>query len=141
MGVGGAVTVVGSLLPWVRTGGARRHSYDLLALVARLGFAEDGPAETALRWWPLLPLLVVAAVVAVAWGWPRIGAAVGAAAALYAGGVALAVIRAPAAPTVEVELGAVVTIVGAAVLLAGAIAVAAVSMFSAPRRRRCRGCR
>ena len=96
MAAGGVVMIVGSLVPWVRTGGARRNSYDLLSLVDRLGFAPDGPAEAALRWWPLMPLLVAVAVVAAWWGWPRAGGALGVVAAVYGGGVGLAVTRSDA---------------------------------------------
>ena len=73
MAVGGVVTVVGSLLPWVRTGRRQRNSYDVFALAQRLGFSPDGPAANGLRWWPLVPLLVAAAVVAAWWGWRRPG--------------------------------------------------------------------
>ena len=47
MAVGGVVTVVGSLLPWVRTGRRQRNSYDVFALAQRLGFSPDGPAATS----------------------------------------------------------------------------------------------
>jgi hypothetical protein len=121
MAVGAVVMVGGSLLPWVRTGGARRNSYDLLSLVGRLGFAPEGPAEIALRWWPLVPLLAVVAVVATWWGWPRVGGVVGLLAALYGCGVGLTV-RLARTDFVSAEPGAVVTIGGAVVLAAGSIA-------------------
>ena len=121
MAAGAVVMVAGSLVPWVRTGGARRNSYDLLSLVDRLGFAPDGPAEAALRWWPLIPLLAAIAVVATWWGWPRAGGAVGVVAAIYGGGVGLAVSRADPA-LVRVEPGPTVTFVGALILAAGSIA-------------------
>jgi hypothetical protein len=120
MAAGATVTVAGSLLPWVRTGGMRRNSYDLLSLVERLGFAPDGPAEQALRWWPMLPLLATSAVVAAWWGWPRAGGTVGLIAALYGGGVGIAVGRAGSA-LVHVEPGPAVTILGSLVLAAGSI--------------------
>ena len=87
--------IVGSLLTWVRSGGARRNSYDLFRLVGRLGFAPDGPAATALRWWPMMPLLATVGrrrrVVVVAT--PR--RALGLVAGAYAGGVGVAVLAAP----------------------------------------------
>ena len=91
MAVGAAVVVTGTLLPWVRTGGRRRNSYDVLELVERLGFAPDGAAATALRWWPVVTVLVVLAVVATWWGWPRLGGATGLVAAGYAGTMAAVV--------------------------------------------------
>jgi hypothetical protein len=126
MAVGGVVMIVGSLVPWVRTGGARRNSYDLLSLVERLGFAPDGPAEPALRWWPLVPLMVAVAVVATWWGWPRAGGALGVVAAVYGGGVGLAVTRYDA-DLVRVEAGPTATFVGALILAAGSIAAIVVS--------------
>ncbi len=130
MAVGAVVTVVGSLLPWVRTGGRRRNSYDLLSLVDRLGFASDGPAEQALRWWPMLPLLAAGAVVAAWWGWPRAGGAVGVVAALYGGGVGIAVGRA-GSDLVHVETGPAVTIVGALVLAAGSVGAVVIGWSAA----------
>ena len=40
---GAALMIVGTLLTWVRSGGARRNSYDLFRLVGRLGFAPGRP--------------------------------------------------------------------------------------------------
>jgi hypothetical protein len=135
MAVGAVVMVTGSLVPWVRTGGARRNSYDLLPLVDRLGFAPDGPAEAALRWWPLIPLLAAVAVVATWWGWPRAGGAVGVVAALYGGGVGLAVSRADA-DLVRIEAGATATLVGAVILVAGSIAAIVLSSTTPERSAR-----
>jgi hypothetical protein len=121
MAVGAVVMLSGSLLAWVRTGGTRRNSYDLLSLIDRLGFAPDGPAEIALRWWPLVPLLAIVAVVAACWGWPRAGGAIGLAAAVYGGGMGLAV-NSARSDLVRIESGTVITIVGAVILAGGSIA-------------------
>ena len=120
MAVGGLVAVLGSFLPWVRTGRRSRNSYDVFRVVGRLGFAPDGPAATAMRWWPLVPLLAAAGVVAVWWGWGRAGGAIGLVAGAYAGVIGVAVARAPEADLVELGTGPTVTAVGAVVLLAGA---------------------
>ncbi len=133
MGAGAALIVVGSLLPWVRTGGRARNSYDLFRIVGRLGFGPDGPASIAMRWWPLVPLLTVAASVVAWWGWPRPGGALGIAAALYAGGVALAVIAAPDRTGVGLEAGVGLTAAGSAVLLAGSVAAVVVGSRRALR--------
>jgi hypothetical protein len=130
MAVGATVMVGASLVPWVRTGGVRRSSYDLLSLVERLGFAPDGPAESVLRWWPLMPLLAAVAVVAAWWGWPRAGGLVGIGAAIYGGGVGLAVGRVSTG-LVDVEPGPVVTFVGALILGAGSLAAIVVGWKSA----------
>ncbi|MET0144609.1 MAG: hypothetical protein ABW328_07495 [Ilumatobacteraceae bacterium] len=123
MGAGVGLAVLGSFLPWVRTGGRRRNSYDLFAIVGRLGFAPDGLGAAALRWWPLVPLLAVVALVLAWWGWPRVGGGVGIVAALYAGGIGLAVSLAPdASRLVRVQVGAPVTGLGGAALLVGSVA-------------------
>ena len=119
MTVGAALTIVGSVLTWVRSGGVSRNSYDIFRLVGRLGFAPDGPAATALRWWPVMPLLAITSVVAVWWTWPRTGGLLGLLAASYAGAVAVAVLVAPERGVVDVGVGPAVSAVGAASLLAG----------------------
>jgi hypothetical protein len=120
---GAALMIVGTLLTWVRSGGARRNSYDIFRLVGRLGFAPDGPEATALRWWPVMPLLATSAVVAVWWSCPRLGATLGLLAGAYAGGVAVAVLAAPDGGLVQIGPGPVATAIGAAILLAGTIGV------------------
>jgi polyferredoxin len=124
MAVGAAVAIVGALLPWIRTGGRARNSFDLFRLADDLGFAPDGPAANAIRWWPLVPLLAVVAVVAAWWGWARPGGAVGVVAALYTLTVGLAILAAPTRGRVLARsVGATVTTLGGALLLAGSIAV------------------
>jgi len=124
MAVGAVVAIVGALLPWLRTGGRARNSFDLFRLVADLGFAPDGPAAMAIRWWPLVPLLAVVAVVAAWWGWPRAGGALGLVSAAYALTVALAVLSATTRGRGLARApGVAVTVAGAAVLAAGSIAV------------------
>jgi hypothetical protein len=123
MAAGAGLALVGSFLPWVRTGSRDRNSYDVFRVVGRLGFAPDGPAATAMRWWPLVPLLAVAAVVAAWWGWARWGGALGVVAACYGAAVGIAVANAPEPTLVDVRAGAIVTTVGAVVLLAGSVAV------------------
>lgn len=129
MAVGGALTIVGSLAPWVRTGQRSRHSFDLFALVERLGFAPDGFVGGLIRWWPVAPLLVVTAVVTAWWGWRRVGGVLGVVAGLYAGGVGVAV--ATARTVVEIRSGPLLTTIGAVVL---AVAAAATCIVSPPGR-------
>jgi hypothetical protein len=131
MAVGAAVTIVGSLVPWLRTGDRTRNSFDLFRIVNRLGFAPDGPGALAIRWWPLVPLLAAVSLVAAWWGWPRAGGAMGVVAALYAGGVALAVASAPG--TLGVTPAPFMTATGAAVLLVGSVG-AAVAGVGTPAR-------
>jgi hypothetical protein len=135
MAVGAVVLIAGSLLPWVRTGGVRRNSYDLLSLVERLGFAPDGPIEPALRWWPMMPLLATVAVVGAWWGWPKTGGVVGVIAALYGGGVGTAVMWARS-NVVHTQFGAPMTMIGAVILAAGSIIGFWARSFSAGEKDR-----
>lgn len=121
MAAGAVVTIVGTLLPWVRTGGVQRNSYDVFVLVERLGISESDLVGYGLRRWPLVPLLVVAAVVLAWWGWPHAGAVIGIVGGVYAGGVGATVATADAVQVVDIKAGATVTAVGAAVLLLGSI--------------------
>ena len=125
--VGAAVVLVGTFLTWLRSGATDRSSYDVFDLVDRLGFSEGGLVGWALRLWPLLPLLLVLAVIA--WWWPSSGsgwtatrAALTLVAALYAGGVAVAVANAPEVALFSVGPGPTVTIVGAVVMITGVAA-------------------
>lgn len=110
-----AVTVllVGSFLPWVRTGDRRRNSYALMGLIDRLEFAPGGLAARAVGWWPIVPTLCVLTLIAAWWPRPRTAAVVGLIAALYAGGVAVAVNQAPIKPLAGTTLAADAGIVAA----------------------------
>lgn len=127
MAAGAVVVVLGSLLPWLRTGARQRNSYDAFAVAERLGFGPGGAASTGLRWWPLVPLLTATAVVAAWWGWRRAGAALGILAGVYAAGVGVAVATADARAGVDVRPGALITAVGGAVLIVASVATGLVS--------------
>ena len=116
MTVAAAVLLVGTFLPWIRTGRRERNSYELLGLVDRLGFAPDGWMERFVRWWPIVALLVVGAVVCAWWRQAVVSTVLALAAVAYAGGVAwvLADRRGPALA------GITVTLVGCALLLGAA---------------------
>lgn len=121
--VAGVVTLFGTFAPWLRSGASRRSSYDLLSLVERIGFAPGGVVEWAVRLWPVLPVLVVGAVVTSWWRWlpPWVSVVLGVGAGVYAGSVAVAVRRAPELGPIAVEWGPAVTIVGAIGLVAGGV--------------------
>jgi hypothetical protein len=130
--IGALTTVVGSLCPWVASGSVDRSSYEVIDLVDRLGFAEDGPFGFALRAWPLMPLLVVTGTVAMWWRRHVVGQALAVTGALYALAVGLAVRLSPPTGLVRIRVGPMVTIVGASVLLAGTL----VALVVAARSRR-----
>jgi hypothetical protein len=129
MASGAVMAIVGALLPWIRTGGRSRNSFDLFRTVADLGFAPNGPAANAIRWWPLVPLLAVIAVVVAWWGWARTGGAVGVLAGVYTLVVGIAILGAPTRGRVVARsIGATVTTIGGGVLLAGSVAVLVVGV-------------
>jgi hypothetical protein len=134
---GGAIALAGTFLTWVRSGARTRSSYDVFDLVDRLGFSSGGIVGWALRLWPLVPLLLVACVVA--WWWPASATwltvtriAVTIAVALYTGCTAVAVRNAPEVGLLTIGRGPIVTAAGAGVMLAGAV----VEVVSATRRGR-----
>ena len=130
MVAGAATAITGSLMAWVQTGSRSRNSYDVFDIVERLGFAPDGIEAHALRWWPTMPLVVIAAVVAAWWGFRRSGAVVGIIGGIFAGGIGTTVAAASAARDIEPRGGAVVTAVGGWLLVAASILELAVGRRS-----------
>ena len=124
-GVGALAVIIGTFLPWVRSGTRRRSSYEIFSLVERLGFSPSSVVGWGLRLWPVVPFLVTLAVT-LAW-FPRrwvtdVAALV---AVLYVGGVAAAVESAPLTSLVSIEYGPDITLAGAVVLAASALLSAA----------------
>lgn len=113
------VALVGTFLPWLRSGSRNRSSYTIFDLVERLGFAPDGPVAWSLRLWPLVPLLLAVSVIG-AWSARfdararrvAIGFIVGV--ALWIGGTSIAVALAPDVGLFRIGVGPAVTSTGAA---------------------------
>jgi hypothetical protein len=82
-----AVMVLGTFLPWLRSGRATRNSYATDGAVRRL-LQLNGGLDAALQAWPFLSLACALAAALVVLGRHRIGAGVAAVAALGAGVVA-----------------------------------------------------
>jgi len=125
---GSAVALVGTFLPWLRSGARDRSSYTIFDLVERLGFAPGGVVAWSLRLWPLVPLLLVAVAVtawAVVTGHLRweITMGVAAVAVVWVGGTAVALVLAPDAGLFRIGIGPAVTLVGVLVAVAGAVAL------------------
>lgn len=119
--VGAATAVLGTFLPWLRSGTRRRNSYEIFSLVDRLGISQSSLVGWGLRVWPLAPLLLVLAAT-LQW-FPRkwlTGACV-IVAVVYVGGVAAAVNAAPASSLIAVEYGPWVVVAGAVALTIGAL--------------------
>jgi hypothetical protein len=114
---GALLALVGSFLPWLRSGERLRSSYQLQAAVRHIGLATSGPSYWVLVGWPLLP---VALAVAVALFLRRAGLAerlVILIVAAYASGVAAVALRTPLPATVGVP----VTLAGAGLLFLGGL--------------------
>lgn len=122
--VGAGVAIVGTFLPWLRSGSRNRSSYTIFDLVERLGFAPSGAVSWSLRLWPLVPMLLVLEVVAV---WVVITTGRGGRSlllatgviALWVAGTAVAVRFAPDAGLFRVGVGPLVTVGGVVCLVAG----------------------
>jgi hypothetical protein len=118
---GAGVAVVGTFLPWLRSGSRRRNSYDIFSLVERLGISESSVVGWGLRVWPLAPLLLVGAAT-LQW-FPRkwLTGASAIVAVVYVGGVAAAVNASPATSLIAVAYGPWVVVAGAVTLAIGAL--------------------
>ncbi|MEO7369453.1 MAG: hypothetical protein ABI949_14720 [Ilumatobacteraceae bacterium] len=122
---GAAVALIGTFLPWLRSGTRRRSSFEIFSLVDRLGISQSGVIGWGLRLWPVVPFLFAAAVT-LQWfrrRWLTEAAAV--VAVVYTGLVAVAVRSAPTTSLIAIGSGPVVTLVGVLLLAAGAVATSA----------------
>jgi hypothetical protein len=128
------VVLIGSFLPWLRSGSRRRNSYDIFSLVERIGYSPNGPVAWALRAWPALPVVLVAGVTMVWIGWEVAGAALNVVAAIYAGAVSIAVRAGSPSGLISAEYGAWVTLFGAVSLVAGSAITLATSRAARARR-------
>ena len=125
MTVGAMIAIVASFAPWLQSGTVSRSSFDLLGYVHLLRISRHAHVRVLIRLWPLMPLSVIAAVVAAWWGWRFIAAGLGLLGGLYAGvlsaAVALAIhdryrISVTAAPT-WTAIGAGIVILGSLIVL------------------------
>ena len=118
---GAAVALLGTFLPWLRSGSRRRNSYEIFSLVERLGISQSSVVGWGLRVWPLAPLLLVAAAT-LQW-FPRrwLTGSAATVAVVYVGGVAAAVTFAAPTSLIAVSYGPWVSLAGALVLGAGAV--------------------
>src|SRR4051794_8768325 len=118
---GALLALVGTFLPWLRSGTRRRNSYEIFSLVERLGISQSSLVGFGVRLWPVVPFLLVLGV-SLLWFAPRWPApVVVAGTVLYAGAVSITVNRASTHSLVTIENGPVVTICGLAVLMLGTV--------------------
>jgi hypothetical protein len=122
--VGAGIAIVGTFLPWLRSGSRNRSSYTIFDLVERLGFAPSGVVSWSLRLWPIVPMLLVLDVVAV---WVVTSTGKGRRSllvttgviALWVAGTAVAVRFAPDAGLFRIGVGPLVTVGGVVGLVVG----------------------
>src|SRR3954453_11824647 len=118
---GALLALVGTFLPWLRSGTRRRNSYEIFSLVDRLGISVSSLVGWGVRLWPVVPFLLVLAVTLL-WFAPRVpAAAVVALTVLYAGGVSVVVNRAASSSLINVTGAPIVTICGLALLASGTL--------------------
>jgi hypothetical protein len=110
------VALLGVFAPWLQSGESRRSSFELFALVDRLGFAPDGVFAWVLRLWPIVPLAVVASVGAAWMAKTRVAGAIGIVGGLSVALVALAITQAPSAGLIRTAWGVPVALVGGLLL-------------------------
>jgi hypothetical protein len=114
---GAAAVVIGSFLPWLRSGHRGRSSYEMYRLARHLGFADGFLARAGVALWPAVPLLAVGAVVAI-WSRARpLGAALALACGAYVTAICVVAWRAPLVALAGVSVCAA----GAWILFAGAL--------------------
>jgi hypothetical protein len=124
LGAAGLLTMVlGTFLPWLRSGEVRRNSYASFGLLRRLiGF--HGAPETLLRAWPLLGAVCAVVVVLAAAGLLRVAALLALVVSAWAAAVSdAALARQPTAGVRVENLGPIVTITGAVLTAAAAIVI------------------
>ncbi|GAB2970565.1 hypothetical protein LWP59_15035 [Amycolatopsis acidiphila] len=123
------ILVLGTFLPWFRSGSIERHSYQAADSAGRLAFFDNAFVRAALHIWVAVPLVSTVCLGLLALGFARAGATITALLAISVGTVALlATVRSgdeggllgisPAGP--------VTTLAGAGVALAGALGTFAV---------------
>ena len=130
-GGGIAVLVIGTFLPWLRSGRTTRNSYEATGAVRRL-IHPPGLLDDLFRIWPLLGVVCALAVALYVLGLRALGFAVGVLASLAGGAAAIAALAArDNAYASVIETGPAVTIAGAAIVLISAGA----SIATRERRR------
>jgi hypothetical protein len=138
MGSAGLVAVVlGTFLPWLRSGEVQRNSYSSFGVLDRLiGF--HGVTELAVRFWPLLGMCCAAVVLATAVMWHRVAVGLALLTAGWSAAVGCAVLLRHGDAGVQVQaVGPAVTVAGDVALVLAAI-VLLISLARGPQTQRSR---
>ncbi|TDP91984.1 hypothetical protein EV186_108197 [Labedaea rhizosphaerae] len=126
-GLGVVLIVVGTFLPWFRSGSTRRDSYQAIGLIRFYRLLDGSPFDPLLTVWVGLTPAITLCVVAYALGLRRTAACVAGVLAVLTGTVAtVAVVQVDDGGLLGVAgTGPAVTLTGSALVLLGAIGVLA----------------
>lgn len=116
LGLGGALCIVGTMLPWLGVDGSARSSYELAAVVDRLGLADGSAGGVLLRIWPSVPVVVAASAVLAVVARDAAARLV----ALVAGFMVMVGCALAWSAPLQAQYGIACSLAGAVVLLAGA---------------------
>jgi hypothetical protein len=137
MTIGATVAVVASFAPWLQSGEVSRNSYDLLGLFHLLRIAHRSEVRVLIRMWPLMPLSVIAAVVAAWWGWRLTAGVLGLIGGMYAGILSAAVAFAiHDRYRISVSVAPTWTVIGSGMLILGSLIVLIIRVPSADANAR-----
>ena len=125
--LGASTALVGTFLPWLRSGRRGRASYEIFSLVDRLGISQSSAVGWGVRLWPTVPLLLVLAVTLMWFSRKWIANAAAAVAVAYAGTVSVAVATASSNSLISIESGPVITLIGVVILAAGTVTTSVLS--------------
>lgn len=133
--VGLVLVVIGTFLPWLRSGRRLRNSYETDGAIRRL-LEPEGLAHTALSIWPAVSLACAGAIALYVFGLRVLAVVLALLIALTAGAVAIGALSAPSIHSVAVAAtGPVTTLCGAGLILT-AVSIRFVSFVRDDRRYR-----
>lgn len=129
------VIVVGTFLPWLRSGRTTRNSYQTGGAVRRL-IGTTGIVDDLLGLWPLVGLACAVAVALFLFGARTVGTVIAGLSAMGAGTASIGALATTATSYAKVSIiGPVVTLVGAT-LVALAVLLRALAAVAVPRSPR-----
>ena len=131
--VGLVATVVGTFLPWLRSGAHERNSYQAGGAVRRL-VEPSGVVDHLLALWPFVGIACAASIALYLFRVRAPAVVLGCASALGAGAAAIAALATTATSFAEVEVIGPATTLTGATLVALAVLLRALSAAAAPRR-------
>ena len=135
-GIGQVVIVVGTFLPWLRSGQGRRNSYQAGGAVRRL-IGTTGLIDHLLALWPLVGLACAASIALYLTGLRTVSALLAGVSSLSAGAAAVGALATTATSYAEVSLiGPVATLVGATLVALAVLQRALAIVAAVPRSPR-----